>query len=64
MDNGVRYHFSISTRAAELGLEPRYTASEAIVLPLDDSAALVKIIITIPQKRLFYKKKGASVRGK
>jgi hypothetical protein len=28
--------------AARLGFEPRYTASEAVVLPLDDLAILLK----------------------
>ncbi len=33
-------HFNFVFKAARLGFEPRYTAPEAVVLPLDDLAAL------------------------
>ena len=39
--------------AAGLGFEPRYTAPEAVVLPLDDPA-MIERGLTIPEKEAFF----------
>ena len=39
--------------AAGLGLEPRYTVPETVVLPLDDPAIFLKNLHRIPENTLF-----------
>ncbi len=44
----------INLKAAGLGLEPRYWASKAHVLPLDDPAALRSIFFNLSDNPFFF----------
>lgn len=40
LSDPYRSHYALTKNAAGLGLEPRYTVPETVVLPLDDPAIL------------------------